>query len=81
MTQNWLDQFSGILQSKLPRPTSYHFPILLEGGGLRRGPFPFKFENIWLKVEGFKDLLRRWWQGFVVRGNANFRLAAKLKEI
>ncbi|KAL6327158.1 hypothetical protein AAG906_015197 [Vitis piasezkii] len=51
-----------------------------EGGGLRRGPFPFRFENMWLKVEGFKDLLRSWWQGIVVRGNANFRLAAKPKE-
>ena len=81
MTQNWLDQFSGVLQSQLPRPTSDHFPILLEGGGLRRGSSPFKFENIWLKVEGFKDLLRSWWQGFAIRGSANFRLVAKLKEV
>ncbi|KAL6327210.1 hypothetical protein AAG906_015249 [Vitis piasezkii] len=35
-----------------------HFPILFEGGGLRRGPSIFKFENMWLKVEGFKDLLK-----------------------
>ena len=61
VTQNWLDQFSGVFQSRLPRPTSDHFPILLEGGGLRRGPSPFRFENMWLKVEGFKDLLRGWW--------------------
>ena len=61
VTQNWLDQFSGVLQSRLPRPTSDHFPILLEGGGLRRGPSLFRFENMWLKVEGFKDLLRSWW--------------------
>ena len=81
MTQNWLDQFSGVLQSKLPRPISDHFPILLEGGGLRRGPSPFRFENMWLKVEGFKDFLRSWWQGTVIRGNVSFRLAAKLKEL
>ena len=56
VTQNWLDH-----QSRLPRPTSDHFPILLEGGGLRRGPSLFRFENMWLKVEGFKDLLRSWW--------------------
>ena len=36
---------------------------------------------MWLKVEGFKDLLRNWWQGIVVRGRASFRLAAKLKEL
>ncbi|RVW31161.1 putative ribonuclease H protein [Vitis vinifera] len=42
VTQNWLDQFSGVFQSRLPRPTSDHFSILLEGGGLRRGPSPFR---------------------------------------
>ena len=55
--------------------------LLLEGGGLRRGPSPFRFENMWFKVEGFKDLLRSWWQGRVVRGSASFRLAAKMKEL
>ena len=53
VTQNWLDQFSGVFQSRLPRPTSDHFSILLEGGGLRRGPSPFRFENMWLKVDDF----------------------------
>ncbi|RVW17209.1 putative mitochondrial protein [Vitis vinifera] len=51
----------------------------INGGGLRRGPSPFRFENMWLKVDGFKDLLREWWQGTVVRGKASFRLASKLK--
>ncbi|RVW24308.1 hypothetical protein CK203_090966 [Vitis vinifera] len=50
---SWLDQFSSVLQSKLPRPLSDHFPVSLKGGGLRRGPSPFRFENMWLKVEGF----------------------------
>ena len=81
MTPNWLDQFSSVFQRRLPRPTSDHFPVLLEGGGLRRGPSLFRFENMWLKVEGFKDLLRCWWQGMVVRGSASYRLAAKLKEM
>ncbi|RVW49943.1 LINE-1 retrotransposable element ORF2 protein [Vitis vinifera] len=81
VTQNWLDHFSGVVQSRLPRPTSDHFPILLECGGLRRGPSPFRFENMWLKVVGFKNLLRGWWQETVVRGTASFRLASKLKEL
>ena len=58
MTQNWLDHFSGVVQCRLSRPTSAHFPILLKGGGLRRGPSLFRFENMWLKVDRFKDLLR-----------------------
>ena len=36
---------------------------------------------MWLKVDGFKDLLRGWWQGSGVRGRASFRLATKLKEM
>ncbi|RVW93801.1 hypothetical protein CK203_028184 [Vitis vinifera] len=79
VTQCWLDKFCGIVQCRLSRPTSDHFPIMLKGGGLRRGPSPFRFENMWLKVDGFKDLLRDWWQGTVVRGKASFRLASKLK--
>ncbi|RVW89768.1 hypothetical protein CK203_047216 [Vitis vinifera] len=34
-----------------------------------------------LKVEGFKDLIRSWWQGIEVRGSASFRLSEKLKEL
>ncbi|RVW32661.1 Transposon TX1 uncharacterized 149 kDa protein [Vitis vinifera] len=29
---------------------------------VRRGPIPFRFENMWLKEEGFKELLKGWWQ-------------------
>ena len=61
VTPCWLDQFSRVVQRRLPRPTSDHFPVLLEGGSLRRGPTPFRFENMWFKVEGFKDLIRNWW--------------------
>ncbi|RVW77811.1 hypothetical protein CK203_054452 [Vitis vinifera] len=29
-------------------------------GGVRKGPIPFCFENMWLKEEGFKELLKGW---------------------
>ncbi|RVX07434.1 putative ribonuclease H protein [Vitis vinifera] len=58
-----LQGFSRVSQRRLPRPISDHFPVLLEGGSWRRGPAPFRFENMWFKVEGFKDLIRNWWQG------------------
>ncbi|RVW13169.1 Transposon TX1 uncharacterized 149 kDa protein [Vitis vinifera] len=69
VSPSWLDKFSGVNQRRLPRPVSDHFPILLEGGGLRRGPSPFRFENMWLKVEGFLDLVRGWWREIEVRDN------------
>ena len=34
---------------------------------------------MWLKAEGFKDLIEGWWQGIVVRGRPSYRLAVKLK--
>ena len=32
VSQDWLDIFRGVVQCRLPRPTSDHFPILLKGG-------------------------------------------------
>lgn len=40
LSQEWIDRFGSVLQTKLPKSTSDHHPILLEGGGVRRGPIP-----------------------------------------
>ena len=71
----------GVVQSALSRPVLDHFPILLDGGGVRRGPVPFRFENMWLQEEGFKDLLGGWWQGLRFSGSFSFILAEKLKAL
>ncbi|RVW12414.1 putative ribonuclease H protein [Vitis vinifera] len=34
---------------------------------------------MWLKAEGFKELIEGWWQGIVVRGRPSYRLAAKMR--
>ena len=69
-----------MVQSTLSRLVLDHYPILLDGGGMRRDPIPFGFENMWLK-EGFKDLLKGWWQGFNFKGSCSFILVAKLKAV
>ncbi|RVW44969.1 hypothetical protein CK203_077931 [Vitis vinifera] len=71
----------GAIQVVLARPLSDHSPILLDGGGVRRGSTPFRFENMWLKEEGFKEVLRKWWEGIQVSGSASFILIEKLKAL
>ncbi|RVX09480.1 putative ribonuclease H protein [Vitis vinifera] len=61
ISNEWEDHFSGSVQYVLPKPTSDHFPILLDGGGVRSGPMPFRFENMWLKEEGFKEKMQGDW--------------------
>ena len=81
VTEDWEGYFNGVVQSTLPRPVSDHFPILLDGGGVRKGLVPFRFENMWLKEEGFKDLLIGWWQSLRFSGSFSFILAEKLKAL
>ena len=57
VSNDWENYFSGVIQTTLPRPISDHCPILLDAGGIRKGPTPFRFEVMWLKVDGFKELL------------------------
>ena len=70
-----------MFQTNLPRPISDHSPIILEVGGINRGPSPFRFEITWLKVEGFKELLKFWWQSLSFNGSFSFVLASKLKAL
>ncbi|RVW40573.1 LINE-1 retrotransposable element ORF2 protein [Vitis vinifera] len=73
--------FSRVCQRRLPRPISDHFPVLLEGGSWSKGPAPFRFENMWFKVEGFKELIRNWWQETVEFGNLESNKEAAMQQV
>ena len=54
-TSDWEDHFQGMHRVLLPKITSDHFPILLQGKDVVSVKRPFKFENMWLEVDGFCD--------------------------
>ena len=46
-----------------------------------RGKIPFRFENMWLKTEGFVDRVQTWWNWHSFVGTPSFVLAKKLKAL
>jgi hypothetical protein len=68
-------------QKRLPRLYSNHFPILLDCGDISRGSRPFKFENMWLKADGFVGLVKQWWDSYSFQGTPSYVLACKLKAL
>ena len=59
VSDEWDIHFGGPIQSLFSKPTSDHFPVLLDGGGvITRKPMPFRFENMW---DDFTDIVRNCW--------------------
>ncbi|KAK4607051.1 hypothetical protein RGQ29_001035 [Quercus rubra] len=76
---DWEENFPSVCQCRLPRLMSDHFRILLEGGNFHGGKKPFRFENMWLKDEGFLGRVSSWWESYHFQGTPSFSLANKLK--
>ena len=77
----WESQCNKVIQRRLPRPVSDHFPIMLDIKGVKSGPAPFRFELMWLKYEGFKEILKGWWQDLQYHGSFSFIISSKLKAL
>ena len=60
---------------------SDHFLILVEAGRILRGKSPFRFENMWLKTDGFKNRVHSLWNRYSFSGTPSFVLAKKLKAL
>ena len=65
----------------LSRLVSDHCPLSVVAGGVNKGQCAFKFENIWLKDEGFVERVPQWWNGYCFLGSPSFILARKLKAL
>jgi len=70
-----------MVQKRLLRPFSDHFPICLGAVDAARGKAPFRFKNMWPEHEGFSDLISEWWGELQVQGFASFVVASKLKHL
>ena len=81
VSADWESQFSKATQRCLLRPISDHSSILLDNDGVKTCPSAFRFELMWLKFEGFKEILKGWWQSLKFHGSFSFILAAKLKAL
>ena len=81
ISDQWEDHFSAITQSALPHLVFDHNPIVLEARGFSSGKSPFCFEKMWLKIEGFKDLVSSWWNGYSVESYSSHCIAKKLKAL
>jgi hypothetical protein len=75
---DWETCFVTIRQKRMLRMFSDHFPTLLECDNIQQGKRPFCFENMWLKVEGFGDRVKAWWDSYQFEGTPSFTLAKKL---
>lgn len=75
----WDETFKNISQRLLPRITSDHCPVVLECGNWENKRSNFKFENWWLKVEGFNELIHGWWNEIEVEGCPDYKLSFKLR--
>ena len=75
------EHFENVPQRVLPRVISDHCLLLLKAGAIRHGRSAFKFENMWLKAEGFVDRVQHWWNGYNFMGSPGFILAQKLRAL
>ena len=80
-TGDWEDRYPTVVQRRLSRLLSDHFPIMLESGKFLRGNRPFRFENMWLQAEGFGEMVRNCWESYQFEGTPSYILAKKLKAL
>lgn len=73
------DLFGSVKQLALLMVVSDHRPIVLESGDWSTEPSYIKFKNMRLHQEGFTDMVKQWWQGYVINGSPDFILSQKLK--
>ena len=81
ISHDWEQHFSDMIQRILSQHVLDHFPILLKVGGTARGKNPFRFVNMWLKMDGFVDRVDSWWNRHSFSVTLSYVFAKKLKAL
>jgi exonuclease III len=81
LSSGWEEKYSNVVQKRLTRVMTDHFPIILESEGTTSRGGYFKFENMWLKFEEFVELVESWWKSYQFFGDPSYVLAQKLKAL
>jgi hypothetical protein len=62
LTTSWETHYSSVSSYYLYKVFSDHAPLVLDTSIIDFNyPFHFKFENYWLEIEGFHELVVNWW--------------------
>jgi hypothetical protein len=81
ISPDWEARYPEALQKRLLCLCSDHFSIVLACGRNKGGRKSFKFENMWLKEEGFVERVSGWWDSYNFQGTPSFIFAKKLKAL
>ncbi|XP_059446449.1 uncharacterized protein LOC132177995 [Corylus avellana] len=81
VSTDWEVVHPDLRQKRMLRVCSDHAPIMLECNPFSGGKRPFKFENMWLKAEGFVDKVRSWWASYDFHGTPSYILSKKLQAL
>lgn len=74
----WSDRFPRMLQKSLPRLGLDHVPIRLEVGEHFSTPRSFRLELVWYTVEGFREMVQKWWKEMTPVGCGAYVISKKL---
>jgi hypothetical protein len=81
LSSEWEEHYPNVSQRRLPRLLLDRSPLLLDCGTHREEKRHFKFENMWLKSDGFVEQVQWWWESYDFQGLPSYVLAKKLKAL
>uniref|UniRef100_A0A453BJN6 Reverse transcriptase domain-containing protein n=1 Tax=Aegilops tauschii subsp. strangulata TaxID=200361 RepID=A0A453BJN6_AEGTS len=80
-SESWTSHFPNTLVQPLSKPVSDHIPCQVQVGTHIPKSKIFRFENFWLQIEGFKDIVKQNWEQAINIPDSAKRITAKFKRL